>query len=143
MYIEKWKLFMRISKRVKILLTSILVPLLFVVAFVLVIAIYSSFHKPPEVDVMTTGFVPKNIEITEGDTIHFVNRSSTITQILCLGFDKRCDRFALLPRGLNSPGVQIAPEQAKDVVFDTFGTFSITSTVIPGVNLTVTVDAAA
>ena len=134
---------MRISKRVKILLTSILVPLLFVVAFVLVIAIYNSFHKPPEVDMMTTGFVPQNMEITEGETIRFVNRSSTITQILCLGFDKRCDRLALLPRGLKSPGVQIAPDQAKDVVFDTYGTFAITSTVVPGMNLMVTVDAAA
>ena len=133
---------MKISKRVKILLISISAPLMLVVAFVLVIGVYSSFHRPPEVDMMTTGFVPQSIEITEGETIHFVNRSSTITQILCLGLDKRCDRFALLPRGLKSPGVQIAPDQAKDVLFDTFGTFSITSTAVPGMNLKVTVDAA-
>ncbi len=133
---------MKISKRVKILLISISAPLMLVVAFVLVIAVYNSFHRPPEVDMMTTGFVPQSIEITEGETIHFVNRSSTITQILCLGLDKRCDRFALLPRGLKSPGVQIAPDQAKDVLFDTFGTFSITSTAVPGMNLKVTVDAA-
>lgn len=133
---------MKISKRVKILLISISAPLMLVVAFVLVIAVYSSFHRPPEVDMMTTGFVPQSIEITEGETIHFVNRSSTITQILCLGLDKRCDRFALLPRGLKSPGVQIAPDQAKDVLFDTYGTFSITSTAVPGMNLKVTVDAA-
>lgn len=133
---------MKISKPVKILLISISAPLMLVVAFVLVIAVYSSFHRPPEVDMMTTGFVPQSIEITEGETIHFVNRSSTITQILCLGLDKRCDRFALLPRGLKSPGVQIAPDQAKDVLFDTFGTFSITSTAVPGMNLKVTVDAA-
>ena len=133
---------MKISKRVKILLISISAPLMLVVAFVLVIAVYNSFHRPPEVDVMTTGFVPQSIEITEGETIHFVNRSSTITQILCLGLDKRCDHFALLPRGLKSPGVQIAPDQAKDVLFDTYGTFSITSTAVPGMNLKVTVDAA-
>ncbi len=133
---------MKISKRVKILLISISAPLMLVVAFVLVISVYSSFHRPPEVDMLTTGFVPQSIEITEGETIHFVNRSSTITQILCLGLDKRCDRFALLPRGLKSPGVQIAPDQAKDVLFDTFGTFSITSTAVPGMNLKVTVDAA-
>jgi plastocyanin len=133
---------MRVSKRVKILLTSISVPLLFVLAFVLVIAVYNNFHKPPEVDMMTTGFVPKNIEITEGETIHFVNRSSTITQVLCLGVDKHCDRSALLPRGLKSPGVQIAPDQAKDILFDTYGTFSITSTAVPGMNLMVTVDSA-
>jgi plastocyanin len=133
---------MKISKRPKLLLSAIGIPLLFVIAFILVIALYNSYHKPPEVDVMSTGFVPQNVEITEGETIHFVNRSSTITQILCLGMDKRCDPAALLPRGLKSPGVLIAPDQAKDVVFDFFGTFHITSTTVPGMNLTVTVDAA-
>jgi plastocyanin len=134
---------MKISKRAKLLLTAIGIPLLFVIAFVLVITAYNSFHKPPEVDMMTTGFVPQKIEITEGETIHFVNRSSTITQVLCLGTDKRCDPYAVLPRGLKSPGVRIAPDQAKDVVFDFYGTFHVTSIVVPGMNLTVTVDSAA
>jgi hypothetical protein len=133
---------MRISKRVKILLVSISIPLMFAVAFLLVIAAYNSFHKSPEVDVTITGFVPQNIEITEGETIHFVNRSSTLTQILCLGLNQSCNRYAILPHGLTSPGVQIAPDRAKDVVFDYFGTFHITSTTVPGMNLTVTVDAA-
>ncbi len=134
---------MKISKRAKLLLTAIGIPLLFVIAFVLVITAYNSFHKPPEVDMMTTGFVPQKIEITEGETIHFVNRSSTITQVLCLGTDKRCDPYAVLPRGLKSPGVRIAPDQAKDVVFDFYGTFHVTSIAVPRMNLTVTVDSAA
>ncbi len=134
---------MRISKRVRILVTLIGIPLLFVIVFVLVIAAYNSFHKPPEVDMMTTGFVPRAIEITEGETIRFVNRSPTITQVICLGTDRRCDPYAALPRGLKSPGVRIAPDQASVVVFDFYGTFHITSTSVPGMNLTVTVDAAA
>jgi len=133
---------MRTSKRTKTLLISISVPLLFVVAFVTVIAIYLISHKPPEVQVMTTGFIPQTIEIPEGETIRFVNQSSTITQTLCLGTNQHCDPNQLLPRGIASPGVQIPPDQAKDVVFDTFGTFTITSTAVPGINLTVTVDAA-
>jgi plastocyanin len=133
---------MKISKRAKVLLTAIGIPLLFVIAFILVIAAYNSFHKPPEVDMMTTGFVPQKLEITEGQTIHFVNRSSTITQVLCLGTDKRCDPYAVLPRGLKSPGIRIAPDQAKDVIFDFYGTFHVTSIVVPGMNLTVTVDSA-
>ncbi len=133
---------MKISKRAKVLLTAIGIPLLFVIAFILVIAAYNSFHKPPEVDMMKTGFVPQKLEITEGQTIHFVNRSSTITQVLCLGTDKRCDPYAVLPRGLKSPGIRIAPDQAKDVVFDFYGTFHVTSIVVPGMNLTVTVDSA-
>ncbi len=134
---------MKISKRIKILLTLIGIPLLFAIAFLLVIVAYNTFHKSPEVDMMTTGFVPQKIEITEGETIHFVNRSSTITQVICLGTDKRCDPYAVLPRGLKSPGVRIAPDQAEEVVFDFYGTFHITSTTVPGMNLTVTVDAAA
>jgi plastocyanin len=134
---------MKIPKRVKILLTLIGIPLLFVIAFILVIAAYNSFHQPPEVEMMASGFVPRNVEITEGETIHFVNRSSTITQVLCLGTDKRCDPFAALPRGLKSPGIRIAPDHADEVVFDFYGTFHITSTTVPGMNLTVTVDAAA
>jgi len=133
---------MKISRRVKILATLIGIPLLFVIAFILVIAAYNTFNKPPEVDMMTTGFVPQTIEITEGETIRFVNRSPTITQVICLGTDKRCDPYAALPRGLKSPGIRIAPDQAGVVVFDFYGTFHITSTTVPGMNLTVTVDAA-
>jgi plastocyanin len=133
---------MRLSKRTKLFLTAIGIPLLFAIAFILVIVAYNTFHKPPEVDMLTTGFVPQKIEITEGETIHFVNRSSTMTQVLCLGTDKRCNPFAVLPRGLKSPGIRIAPDQAKDVVFDFYGTFHVTSIAVPGMNLTITVDAA-
>ncbi len=129
------------SKRVQNLFIAISVPLLFVGAIVLVIALYIHFHMLPEVDVMTTGFAPHSIEITEGETLRFVNRSST-AQMLCLGSNQRCDLTAALPQGLISPGVRIVPGQAKDVVFDTYGTFTITSTAAPGLNLTVTVDAA-
>src|SRR5256884_1658558 len=134
---------MNVSKRTKLLLTIIGVPLLFVIAFALVIATYESFHRPPEVDLMTSGFAPQKLEITEGQTIHFVNRSSSITQVLCLGTNNRCDPYAVLPRGLKSPGVRIAPGQAKDVVFDFYGTFHVTSIMVVGMNLTVTVDSAA
>jgi plastocyanin len=133
---------MRLSKRTKLFLTAIGIPLLFAIAFILVIVAYNTFHRPPEVDMLTTGFVPQKIEITEGETIHFVNRSSTMTQVLCLGTDKRCNPFAVLPRGLKSPGIRIAPDQAKDVVFDFYGTFHVTSIAVPGMNLTITVDAA-
>jgi len=113
-----------------------------VIVFILVIAAYNTFHKPPEVDMMTTGFVPQTIEITEGETIRFVNRSSTMTQVICLGKDNHCDPHDVLPRGLKSPGIRVAPNQANVVVFDFYGTFHITSTMVPRMNLTVTVDAA-
>src|SRR5438874_9229003 len=133
---------MNVSKRTKVLFAIIGIPLLFVISFAIVIAAYESFHKPPEVDMMSNGFSPQKLEITEGQTIHFVNRSSTITQVLCLGTNNRCDPYAVLPRGLKSPGIRIAPRQAKDVVFDFYGTFHVTSVIVSGMNLTVTVDSA-
>ena len=134
---------MKVSKRTKVLFTLIGIPLLFVITFALVIAAYESFHKPPEVDVMSNGFTPQSLEIPEGQTVHFVNRSSTITEVICLGANNRCDPYAALPRGLKSPGVRIAPGQAKDVVFDFYGTFHVTSIMGSAMNLTVTVDPAA
>ena len=138
---------MQISKRIKVILIAIAAPLLFVVAFALVTVAYSDFHKPSEVDVTPNSFRPQAIEINEGEAIHFVNKSSTLTQFLCIGTDKRCDSVAfrsiaqLPPAQLQSPGLRLAPDQAKDVVFDTDGTYHVTSTVAPGLNLTVTVNA--
>jgi plastocyanin len=133
---------MNVSKRTKVLFSIVGIPLLFVISFVVVIVAYESFHKPPEVNVMLNGFSPQKLEIPEGQTIHFVNRSSTITQVLCLGTNNRCDPYAALPRGLKSPGIRIAPGQAEDVVFDFYGTFHVTSIMGSGMNLTVTVDSA-
>jgi plastocyanin len=133
---------MKVSKRTKVLFSIIGIPLLFVITIAIVITAYESLYKSPEVDVMPNGFSPQNLEITEGQTIHFVNDSSTITQVLCLGTDNHCDPYAALPRGLKSPGIRLAPGQAKDVVFDFYGTFHVTSTIGSGMNLTVTVDSA-
>lgn len=133
---------MNVSKRTKVLFSLIGIPLLFVISFAIVITAYESFHKPPEVNVMLNGFAPNNLEIPEGQTVHFVNRSSSITQIICLGTNNHCDPYAALPRGLKSPGIRITPGQAKDVVFDFYGTFHVTSLTGSGMNLTVTVDSA-
>jgi plastocyanin len=139
---------MKMTNRVRVLLISITTPLLFVLAFAVVVVAYSHFHTPPQVDVLGAGFTPQTIQIPEGEALRFVNRSSAITQVLCVGIDKRCERPGLVsplqvppPRSLQSPGMRIAPEQARDVVFDTQGTFHITSTMVEGMNLTVTVNA--
>ena len=133
---------MNVSKHTKVLFSVIGIPLLFVLAFAIVIVAYESFHHPPQVDVTTTGFSPQQMEITEGQTIHFVNNSSTVTQVICLGTNNHCDLYAALPRGLKSPGIQLAPGQAKDVLFDFYGTFHVTSLTGSDMNLTVTVDSA-
>src|SRR5258708_30909397 len=126
------RLLMRICKRGKALSLSILAPLLFVIAFGLVIVVYNNFHQPPEVDVMTTGFAPQKIGIIEGETLRFVNRSSTVTQFLCIGTDKRCDNYAFLslqlpPLIFRSQGFVSALGQPKDFAFNPIGRFIITT----------------
>ena len=133
---------MNVSKRTRVLFAVIGIPLLFVLSFAIVIVAYASFHKPAQVDVMITGFSPQKLEITEGQTVHFVNNSSTITQVICLGTNNHCDPYAALPRGLKSPGIRLVPGQAEDVVFDFYGTFHVTALKGSGMNLTVTVDSA-
>jgi plastocyanin len=139
---------MKVSKRTKTVLISISAPLLLIVAFAIVIAIYSNFHHQSQVNITATGFTPQNVEITEGESVQFINQSSSLTQVLCVGTNKQCDRSVftiqeLPPQSLIGPNLRIAPNQTKNITFNNAGTFSITSTVVPHMNLTVTVDAGA
>ncbi len=131
----------KMSRRSRRILIAISAPLLLIVAFAVVIFIYLNFHQPSVVDMTATGFVPQSVEISEGETIRFVNQSLK-TQILCVGTNQRCDTSAVDPRAFVSPGIRFAPGQSKVILFDTPDTYSITSTVTPKMNLTITVDAA-
>lgn len=137
---------METPRRRKRWYAAITAPLLLIVAFVIVVGIYSNFHTPPEVDVTVAGFSPQNVNITEGETIHFVNKSS-ITQVLCLGSNQHCDSTAIDPTvidpsALAGSGIRIAPGQTQNVTFTTYDTYNITSTTSPGLNLSVNVNSA-
>jgi len=130
------------SRSRKIVLYLVVPPLLFALAIALVIFFYLQFHKAPEMDLTSRGFSLSTVEINEGETIHFVNQSN-VTQVLCLGVDKVCDTHAVAPKALKAPGIQLKPGDTITVVFEQYGTYNITSTNVTGVNLTITVDAAA
>lgn len=136
----------QMPRRKKKWYAAITAPLLLLVAFIIVVGVYSNFHTPPEVDVTSIGFSPQNIEITEGGTIHFVNKSS-VTQVICIGSNQHCDSTAIdptifNPSALAGTGIRIAPGQGADVTFNSYDTYNITSTTSPGLNLMVTVDSA-
>lgn len=133
---------MRKSRVGKILLYYIAPPLFFIIAFALVILIYNAHHQTPEVDITANGFMQPSVEITEGETIRFVNSSSSVTQVLCLGQNRVCDVHALDPATLKSPGLEIQPGHSANVVFENYGTYHITSPTIAGMNLDITVDSA-
>ena len=98
-------------------------------------------QKPPEIDLTPHGFSQTSLSIAEGDTVHFVNTSTGVAQMLCLGQDRVCSRYSFDPPDLKGPGLQIAPGQSKNVAFTLEGTYHVTSTTMPGMNLTITVQA--
>jgi plastocyanin len=130
------------SRSRKIVLYLVVPPVLFAVAIALVLFLYLQFHKAPEMDLTSKGFSLSAVEISEGETIHFVNQSN-VTQVLCLGVDRVCDTHAVAPKALKMPGIQLKPGDAINVVFEQYGIYNITSTNVKGVNLKITVDAAA
>jgi plastocyanin len=138
-------LFMQSSKRTKTVLISVSAPLLLIIAFVVVIALYSTFHQPSQVTMTASSFAPQHIQINEGESIRFVNQSASLTQVLCVGTNKQCDRSVLTiqelpPQSLIGPNLRIAPGQTENIIFNNAGTFNITSTVVPHMNMTVTVN---
>ena len=130
------------SRTRKILLYLVVPPVLFAVAIALVLFLYLQFHKTPEMALTSKGFSLSAVEINEGETLHFVNQSN-VTQVLCLGVDRVCDTHAVAPKALKMPGIQLKPGDAINVVFEQYGIYNITSTNVKGVNLKITVDAAA
>jgi plastocyanin len=130
------------SRTRKILLYLVVPPVLFAVAIAVVLFLYLRFHKAPEMDLTSRGFSSSAVEINEGETIHLVNQSN-VTQVLCLGVDKVCDAYAIAPKALKAPGIQLKPGDTINVVFEQYGIYNITSTNVTGVNLKITVDAAA
>jgi plastocyanin len=77
--------------------------------------------------------------ISAGESIHFVDDQSGSMHILCIGKDGQCDPNAKSPQDLTGQGFTIQPGQSHDVQFDTAGTYPITCTIHPDMNLTVTV----
>ena len=126
------------KKKKSILIFSLL--FIALLAYASVAVINRLNQKPPEVDLTAKGFVQHSITIAAGDRVHFVNPSSGVTQMLCLGQDQVCYTDANDPLALKQPGLQLAPGQSKDVVFSLEGTYRITSATVPGMNLVVTVN---
>jgi plastocyanin len=87
-----------------------------------------------------SNFEVSSITIKAGQSVHF-DDSSGGYHVICLGTDQACDQTATGPAELMGQGFVINAPQTKDVVFADAGTFKVTCTVHPNMNLTVTVTA--
>jgi plastocyanin len=102
----------------------------------------SSAPTPNEVGMVAGDFTTTSLTIKAGQAVHFTDSAGTGgVHTICLGSDGTCDTSAKGPQALKSPGFTINPgDPAKDITFDTPGTYKITCSIHPAMNLTVTVE---
>jgi len=96
---------------------------------------------PNEVSMVGADFTTSAITITAGQAVHFTDPVGTGgTHVICLGTHGTCDKSAPGPQALQGDGFTIGSgDPPKDVIFDTAGTYKITCSIHPDMNLTVTV----
>jgi plastocyanin len=94
-----------------------------------------------EVSMAESDFSATSVAIKAGQVVHFTDPVGVgATHIICLGSDGNCDTAASGPQALEGGGFTInAGDPPKDVLFPTAGTYKITCSIHPSMNLTVTV----
>jgi plastocyanin len=116
------------------------VPLLLVLALAAGCGGTSGSSAANEVRMNAADFEQTTITIKAGTALHLADEQSGTTHLLCLGKDGQCDPSAQGPTQLSSSNpLEVDPGQTKDITFDTPGTYAITCTIHPGMELTVTV----
>jgi plastocyanin len=113
-------------------------------AFVSLLALTACGQSAPaanEVSMVAGDFSTTSITIPAGQAVHFTDPAGIGgTHIVCLGSDGACDTAAQGPQALEGSGITMnAGDPPKDVTFDTPGTYKITCSIHPSMNLTVTV----
>ena len=96
---------------------------------------------PNEVSMAGSDFSATSVTINAGQSVHFTDPAGVgATHIVCLGSEGACDSTAQGPQALEGNGFTInAGDPAKDITFTTAGTYKITCSLHPSMNLTVTV----
>ena len=93
-----------------------------------------------EVDLGAASFEQSSVTLTSGQALHLVDsQASGGTHNLCIGQNGTCDSSASGPSELKGPGMMINAGDTKDITFSAAGTYHVTCTIHPNMNLTVTV----
>lgn len=90
------------------------------------------------VTMSATNFDQHTITIKAGDTVTFDDANGAFHQI-CLGKDMVCDKTAKGPQDVQGDGFPINPGEKKPITFAEVGTYAITCSVHPNMNVVVTV----
>lgn len=94
-----------------------------------------------EVSMVASDFSTSSITIKAGQAVHFTDPAGLGgPHTICLGDNGSCDGGTKGPQALMNSGFTINPgDPAKDVTFDTPGTYKVTCSIHPAMNLTVIV----
>ena len=94
-------------------MTSVKASLLTLALFigVIVVLIYSTGLAFPEVDMTRTAFTQTSVDASTGAHVHFVNPSSGMEQILCVGSNGHCAGVGYDPSALLGSGLRVEPCQ--------------------------------
>jgi plastocyanin len=94
---------------------------------------------PNEVSMTAADFSPTSITISAGQAVHFADPAGVgATHIICLGADGACGAGAQGPQELEGGGFTInAGDPPREVIFPTTGTYKITCSIHPSMNVTV------
>ena len=123
-------------------LLSSLAPLLLMLALLLGLAACGqSSTAPNEVSMSAGDFSITSLTIKAGQAVHFTDPVGVGgPHTICLGANGACDTSAQDPLVLTGDGFTMNPgDAAKDVTFDTPGTYKLTCSIHPAMNLTVIV----
>jgi plastocyanin len=94
-----------------------------------------------EVSMVAGDFSTTSITIPAGQAVHFTDPAGIGgTHIICLGNGGNCDTSAQGPQALEGGGFTInSGDPSRDITFAAPGTYNITCSIHPSMNLTVTV----
>jgi len=100
-----------------------------------------SAAAPNEVSMTVSDFSPTSVTVKAGQPVHFTDPAGVgATHIVCLGSDGNCDGAAQGPQALQLGGFTMnTGDPPRDVTFTTPGTYKITCSIHPSMNLTVMV----
>ncbi|HEX5439484.1 MAG TPA: plastocyanin/azurin family copper-binding protein [Ktedonobacterales bacterium] len=93
-----------------------------------------------ELDMGAASFTQTSITLSTGQALHMVDSQDFGgAHMICIGQNGKCDSGASGPSELADPGMAFNPGTTKDVTFSTAGTYHLTCTLHPNMNVTVTV----
>lgn len=92
-----------------------------------------------EVLMGTDNFVQTTLSVAAGTPVIFHDQSDGAPHIICIGKDGQCTASSTAPKDIVNPGFNINPGDSKNITFTTAGTYDITCTIHPQMNLVLTV----